>query len=68
MKCARCKSPNARNRWELRACADGRKKRVKYLCDIHDVDLNEAVMSFLRIEGTSAKVSKYRAALLESKP
>jgi hypothetical protein len=66
MKCARGKSPNARHRWELRACADGRKKRVKYLCDIHDVDLNETVMTFLGIRDAPRKVAEYRDAMKEA--
>lgn len=63
MKCARCGAAKASYRWELKACADGRKKRSRYLCQEHDIELNAMVMTFLSISGAEEKLDAYRAAL-----
>lgn len=63
MKCARCGEPRAQNRWELRACADGRRKRSRYLCDTHDAELNRVAMTFLGITDADRKASEYSAAM-----
>lgn len=62
MKCARCGVSRATNRWELTACADGGKRRSKYLCDEHDAELNEIAMKFLGVSGATEKAAAYRAA------
>lgn len=68
MKCARCGSPRATNHWELTACADGGKRRSKYLCDLHDAELNEIAMTFLGIRDAQKKASAYRGASLAAQP
>lgn len=68
MKCARCGSPRATNHWELTACADGGKRRSKYLCDHHDAELNEIAMTFLGIRDAQKKASAYRGASLAAQP
>lgn len=45
--------------WTLWACADGNAKRVRYLCDACDLDLNRIAMSFLRIPQAAAKLAEY---------
>ena len=68
MKCARCGSPRATNHWELTACADGGKRRSKYLCDHHDAELNEIAMTFLGIRDAQKKASAYRGDALAAQP
>ena len=63
MRCARCGASRATNRWELTACADGGRRRSKYLCDEHDAELNEIAMKFLGVSGATEKAAAYRAAL-----
>jgi hypothetical protein len=62
MKCCHCAAPKARNRWELQACADGRKKRSRWLCDEHDAELNLLVLRFLGDPKAENKVAAYREA------
>ena len=61
MKCAHCQKPKARHRWAVQACADGRKKRSRWLCDEHDIALNRMVLTFLGDGAANAKLAAYEA-------
>ncbi|NJC36403.1 transcriptional regulator NrdR family protein [Xanthomonas arboricola] len=62
MKCAHCGRPGAANIWHVQACADGRRKRKKRLCDPCDARLNRLVLVFFRDPKAAEKMRKYRAA------
>lgn len=59
--CAHCRAPGADNEWTLWACADGRKKRVRKLCDPCDVELNRTVLFFFNDPAAAEKVARYAA-------
>lgn len=63
MKCAHCEAPRAKYRWQLQACADGRKKRSKWLCRQCDIRLNEMVLDFFRDPKAAEKVATYVAGM-----
>lgn len=59
MKCARCKTPKASNTWTLWVCADGRKRRVRRLCDRCDVRLNALILRYFGDPAASSKIAEY---------
>lgn len=59
MKCARCEAARSGNRWTVQVCADKRRKRVRYLCDRHDAELNLMVLQFFRDPHAEPKVKDY---------
>ena len=60
VRCRHCGELGAAHRWDLRACADGRRKRTARLCDRCDVKLNAWVLLFFRVPGTIGKLEAYR--------
>ena len=60
MKCAHCATPKAPHRWTLQACADGRRKRSRYLCGPCDAELNLMVLRFLGDPRAAEKVASYK--------
>lgn len=61
MKCAHCGRARAANTWTVEACADGGRKRRKWLCDPCDVRLNRLVLKFFRDPKAAEKMRRYRA-------
>lgn len=59
MKCRACHARKSPHRWTIQVCADGRKKRVFYLCDEHDIELNAHVLSFFHVPGAYQKTRMY---------
>ena len=64
MKCRTCGEPKAPHRWTISACADNNKKHMFYLCNQHDVELNETILRFFHIPGAYAKTLSYRKEML----
>lgn len=60
MKCAHCDKSNAPHSWALRLCAEGRRKRSKWLCDEHDAELNRLVLEFFNDPRVAEKMAAYR--------
>jgi hypothetical protein len=47
--------------WDLRACAEGRKKRVIRLCDPCDIALNRLVLEFANVAQVDRVIAEYAA-------
>lgn len=60
MKCAHCQAPKAGFAWDVKVCADGRKKRSKWLCGPCDVELNRMVLEFLGDPKAAEKLEAYQ--------
>jgi len=63
MKCRTCGEPKAPHRWTISACADNGKKRVLYLCDRHDFEMNAHMLAFFHIPGAYEKARRYAKTL-----
>lgn len=61
MNCSHCNTSNATNRWTPQLCADGRKKRSKYLCDPCDVELNRLMLEFFNDPRAAEKMRAYQS-------
>lgn len=59
MNCAHCNKPDAPNKWTVEVCADTAAKRVRYLCDPCDLELNAQVLRFFRVKNTDEMVRRY---------
>lgn len=62
MKCSHCSVQNAEFKWHPALCADGRKRRTKYLCGICDMQLNRMMLEFFNDPKTEEKMAKYIGA------
>lgn len=62
MKCTHCGTPKAGYSWTLRACADKRKPRHKWLCGPCDAALNLLVLQFFNDPKAAAKMAAYERA------
>jgi transposase-like protein len=60
MKCARCGESRAAHRWELRLCADDRRKRSKWLCNGCDTELNGMVLTYFGDPRAAVKLERYK--------
>jgi len=58
--CAHCGKPSSRQ-WSLRPCAIG-KSAWYGLCDSCDLELNRAVVAFLKVPDGDALLAKYGAS------
>ena len=67
IKCAHCGEGYAERKWTLQACADGRKKRTKYLCDPCDIRLNKLVLNFFKDVKASEKSLAYARKLAKGR-
>ena len=67
MKCAHCHEVEAPHSWTLQACADGRKKRTKYLCEPCDIRLNKLVLNYFKDVKASEKVLAYARKLAKGR-
>lgn len=67
MKCAHCHETEAPYSWTLQACADGRKKRTKYLCEPCDIRLNKLVLNYFKDVKVSEKVLAYARKLAKGR-
>jgi hypothetical protein len=61
MKCAHCRTPKAIASWELRACADGGKRRKKWLCSPCDIECNRMMLEFFNDPEAGEKIEAYKA-------
>jgi hypothetical protein len=59
--CHHCRLKHGHATWTLRACAEGRKKRVIRLCAACDVDLNRLVLAFANIANVDSIIARYSA-------
>jgi len=59
VKCNHCRSAEGVNRWEPALCADGRRKRRKWLCDACDELLNRMVLEFFNDPKVEEKMARY---------
>lgn len=66
MKCSHCSQQHKRsalNRWEIRLCANHRRKRVFFLCDECDVELNFHMLIVMGDPKAQKKIDRYRSTL-----
>lgn len=64
MKCSHCAAqakPRDMLRWELRLCADGRRKRVFKVCIPCDIALNGHMLAVMGDKDGAAKLERYAA-------
>lgn len=62
MKCSCCErnhKPATLFRWDIRLCADGRRKRVFRLCHSCDVELNRHMLKVMGDKRADEKAAKY---------
>lgn len=62
MICSHCKTNHKSrdlNRWDIQLCADGRRRRVFYLCDPCDIDLNSIMLQMMGDKNAEVKAAKY---------
>lgn len=68
-RCAHCQAARAGYVWHLQACADGRRRRKRYLCGPCDERLNAIVLEFFNDPDAAAKLAAYRERMqAESSP
>lgn len=61
MNCAQCLATGRMWKWEVKLCADGRRKRVFNLCDSCDIARNLEMLSLCRDKRAGDKIAKYAA-------
>jgi hypothetical protein len=61
MKCSNCGAKGFVYVWEIKLCADGRRRRVFRLCTGCDVALNAHMLSVMGDPRAKKKASKYAA-------
>lgn len=57
--CVHCNKREGEFCWDMTICADGRKKRPKYLCEPCDHMLNRFVLEFFNDPKSDEKMAKY---------
>lgn len=61
IRCAHCRDYRVEGgRWDLQACADGRRKRSFIVCRRCDVELNWRMLEFFNVPKTDEMMHEYR--------